>query len=342
MAQPAASPKYALISPTFKRPDEVSEFLQSLTALDYPQSGFEVILGDGTPGDALRPELAPYLGQLPLQIYYEEYLPVSDARNRAASLATAQYFIFLDSDCIIPPGYLRAIDAFLEAHPDTTLFGGPDAASADFTDLQKAINFSMTSFLTTGGIRGGKSTLTSYQPRGFNMGISAELFRTVGGYDEKFVCGEDVELSLRLQKVGAISRFIPEAYVYHKRRATLKQFRRQVFRFGAARPLLAKAHPGNLKVTHLFPLVFTLYRHLTAILAVLGIFYFHDSLFAIPFALYVFYMFAVFLTTLRHEGLAVALRVVQTTNTMNEGYGIGFLRNFIEVYLKGNPKGIKL
>ena len=169
MAQAAASPKYALISPTFKRPDEVTEFLQSLTALDYPQSGFEIILGDGTPGDELRPELAPYLDQLPLQIYYEEYLPVSDARNRAASLATAQYFIFLDSDCIIPPGYLRAIDAFLETHPDTTLFGGPDAASADFTDLQKAINFSMTSFLTTGGIRGGKNTLTSYQPRGLNL-----------------------------------------------------------------------------------------------------------------------------------------------------------------------------
>ena len=342
MGQAADSPKYALISPTFKRPDEVTEFLQSLTALDYPQIGFEIILGDGTPGDALRPELAPYLDQLPLQIYYEEFLPVSDARNRAASLAKAQYFIFLDSDCIIPPGYLRAIDAFLETHPDTTLFGGPDAASADFTDLQKAINFSMTSFLTTGGIRGGKSTLTSYQPRGFNMGMSAELFRSVGGYDENFVCGEDVELSLRLQKAGATSRFIAEAHVFHKRRATLKQFRRQVFRFGAARPLLAKAHPGNLKVTHLFPLVFTLYRHLTAIFAVVGIFYLHNSVFALPFALYVVYMVGVFLTALRQEGLSVALLSVQTTNTMNEGYGIGFLRNFIEVYLKGNPKGIKL
>ena len=342
MAQAADSPKYALISPTFKRPDEVTEFLLSLTGLDYPQSGFEIILGDGTPGDELRPELAPYLDQLPLQIYYEKYLPVSDARNRAASLAKAQYFIFLDSDCIIPPGYLRAIDAFLDAHPDTTLFGGPDAASADFTDLQKAINFSMTSFLTTGGIRGGKSTLTSYQPRGFNMGMSAELFRAVGGYDENFVCGEDVELSLRLQKAGATSRFIAEAHVFHKRRATLKQFRRQVFRFGAARPLLAKAHPGNLKVTHLFPLVFTLYRHLTAIFAVVGIFYLHNSVFALPFALYVVYMVGVFLTALRQEGLSVALLSVQTTNTMNEGYGIGFLRNFIEVYLKGNPKGIKL
>ena len=342
MAQAAASPKYTLISPTFKRPDEVTEFLQSLTALDYPQSGFEIILGDGTPGDTLRPELATYLDQLPLQIYYEEYLPVSDARNRAASLATAQYFIFLDSDCIIPPGYLRAIDTFLEAHPDTTLFGGPDVASADFTDLQKAINFSMTSFLTTGGIRGGKNSLTSYQPRGFNMGVSAELFRSVGGYDENFVCGEDVELSLRLQKAGAISRFIPEGHVYHKRRATLKQFRRQVFRFGAARPLLAKAHPGNLKVTHLFPLVFTLYSYLTAILALLGIFYFHESMYTMPFVLYVLYMTAVFVSALSKEGFTVAILAVQTTHTMNAGYGIGFLRNFNEVYIKGKPEGIKL
>lgn len=174
------------------------------------------------------------------------------------------------------------------------------------------------------------------------MGMSAGLFRSVGGYDENFICGEDVELSLRLQKACAISRFIPEAHVYHKRRATLKQFRRQVFRFGAARPLLAKAHPGNLKLTHLFPLVFTLYRHLTAILGLVGIFYFHESVYVMPFALYVLYMIAVFISALSKEGLAVAVLAVQTTHTMNEGYGIGFLRNFIEVYLKGNPKGIKL
>jgi GT2 family glycosyltransferase len=174
------------------------------------------------------------------------------------------------------------------------------------------------------------------------MGMSAELFRAVGGYDENFVCGEDVELSLRLQRADAVSRFIPEAHVYHKRRATLKQFRRQVFRFGAARPLLAKAHPGNLKLTHLFPLVFTLYRYLTAIFAVLGIFYFHESLYVMPFALYVFYMITVFVSAIGKEGFAVAILTVQTTNTMHRGYGIGFLRNFIEVYLRSNPKGVKL
>lgn len=336
------APKYALISPTFKRPDEVTEFLESLTALNYPQSDFEVLLGDGTPEDALRPLLQPYIDRLPLQIYYEEFLPVSDARNRAAALATAQYFIFLDSDCIIPPDYLRAIDTFLDQHPDTTLFGGPDKASEDFTDLQKAINFSMTSFLTTGGIRGGTKSLTSYQPRGFNMGMSAELFRAVGGYDEDFVCGEDVELSLRLQKAGAVSRFIPGAYVYHKRRATLSQFHRQVYRFGAARPLLAKAHPGNLKLTHLFPLAFSTYRYLAMIFAVAGVITLGNWWYALPAGLYILYMLAVVGSAAAQEGTRVGLLAWRTTITMHSGYGSGFARNFFEVYLRGNPQGIKL
>lgn len=336
-----STPKFALISPTFKRPDEVTEFLDSLKKMDYPKDKFEIILGDGTPGDELRPLLYPYQEELPLKIYYEEFLPVSNARNRAAELSSAQFFIFLDSDCIIPEGYLKAVESFLDAHPQINLFGGPDAASEDFTDLQKAISFSMTSFLTTGGIRGGSSSVTTYHPRGFNMGMSAELFNKVGGYDENFVCGEDVELSMRLMKAGAQSAFIEEAHVFHKRRTSMKQFRRQVFRFGAARPLLAKAHPGNLKITHLFPLAFTVYRHVAAILFLL-VFYFKLSVLSLPFAVYVLYMVAVFLSALKKEGLSVALLAVQTTNTMNAGYGMGFLRNYIEVYLKGNPKGIKL
>ena len=333
--------KYALISPTFQRPEEVTEFLSSLESLDYSKEEFQIILGDGTPNDELRPLLKSYLKTLPLQIYYEEFLPVSDARNRAAELAVAEYLIFLDSDCIIPSRYLKEIDNFLSKYPDTTLFGGADAASADFTDLQKAINFSMTSFLTTGGIRGGKASVTSYQPRGFNMGMSSALFKQVGGYDQDFVCGEDVELSIRLQKSGAISRFIPEAHVYHKRRATLKQFRRQVFRFGAARPLLAKAHPGNLKITHLFPLAFTAFRYVSTILFLL-VFALDSSMLGVPFVAYVSYMIAVFLSALKKEGLSVALLAVKTTNTMNEGYGMGFLRNYIEVHLRGNSRGIKL
>jgi GT2 family glycosyltransferase len=336
-----SNPKFALISPTFKRPEEVTEFLQSLVELDYPQEKFEVILGDGTPGDELRPLLAPFLSKLPLEIYYEEFLPVSDARNRAANLATADFFIFLDSDCIIPSGYLKSIESFLDNHKDVTLFGGPDAASQDFTDLQKAISFSMTSFLTTGGIRGGKSSLTAYHPRGFNMGIQSELFKSVGGYDENFICGEDVELSIRLIARGAHSAFIESAFVYHKRRTSIGQFRRQVFRFGAARPLLAKAHAGNLKITHLFPLLFTMYRRISLLLA-LSYLYTGISWTLLPFAGYIVYMSVVFFAALFKENLSVALLVIKTTKTMNAGYGWGFARNFWEVFVRDNSKGIQL
>jgi GT2 family glycosyltransferase len=336
-----SNPKFALISPTFKRPEEVTEFLQSLVELDYPQEKFEVILGDGTPGDELRPLLAPFLSKLPLEIYYEEFLPVSDARNRAANLATAEFFIFLDSDCIIPSGYLKSIESFLDNHKDVNLFGGPDAASQDFTDLQKAISFSMTSFLTTGGIRGGKSSLTAYHPRGFNMGIQSELFKSVGGYDENFICGEDVELSIRLIARGAHSAFIESAFVYHKRRTSIGQFRRQVFRFGAARPLLAKEHAGNLKITHLFPLLFTMYRRISLLLA-LSYLYTGIPWTLLPFVGYIVYMSVVFFAALFKENLSVALLVIKTTKTMNAGYGWGFARNFWEVFVRGNSKGIQL
>ena len=173
------------------------------------------------------------------------------------------------------------------------------------------------------------------------MGISAALFKEVGGYNEEFVCGEDVELSLRLQKAGAISRFIPQAHVYHKRRATLKQFRRQVFRFGAARPLLAKAHPGNLKITHLFPTVFTLYRYSSLLLFIASLSTGYTAL-ALPYLAYLGYLTAVFAEALRTENLTVARLAIRTTKTMNAGYGMGFLRNYIEVYIKGNSRGIKL
>ena len=199
----------------------------------------------------------------------------------------------------------------------------------------------MTSFLTTGGIRGGKSSLTAYHPRGFNMGIHSELFKSVGGYDENFICGEDVELSIRLIAHGAHSAFIESAFVYHKRRTSIGQFRRQVFRFGAARPLLAKAHAGNLKITHLFPLLFTMYRWVSLLLA-LSYLYTGISWTLLPFVGYIVYMSVVFFAALFKENLSVALLVIKTTKTMNAGYGWGFARNFWEVFVRGNSKGIQL
>lgn len=336
--------KYSLISPTFGRPEEVTEFLESLLAQNH--WGFEVILGDGTPKDTLRPELKKYEGNstYPLTIIYQQYLPVSDARNEAAKVAKGEYLIFLDSDCLIPKDYLNAIDNFLAKTP-VDLFGGPDAARDDFTNLQKAISFSMTSFLTTGGIRGKKKTVGTYHPRGFNMGIRKTVFEDVNGYDENFKCGEDIELSMRILEKGYTSAFIEEAYVYHKRRTSISKFYIQVYRFGAARVNLWQKHPSELKITHLFPLAFSVFT-IMAVLSSFGIILLNGPLLGLSWVLYLsfgVYMLLVFgLSAIQNKSLSVGALSIQTTLTMMFGYGWGFAKNFWAIKVLGKKEGIKL
>lgn len=324
--------KFSLIVPTFGRPDEVTEFLDSL--LQQKHSSFEVIISDGTPKDTLRPELKRFEnnGVYPLTVHYEEFLPVSAARNDGAKLASGEYFIFLDSDCIIPANYLNEIEAYL-ADNDADIFGGPDAAHADFTTLQKAISYSMTSMLTTGGIRGKKSHVGTYHPRGFNMGMKRTAFEAVNGYST-FRCGEDIELSIRLIKAGYKTALIEKAHVFHKRRTSLKQFYKQVFRFGAARVNIWKMHPEELKLTHLFPLVFSIAFMVSVLLAFIPL----ANFLALPMALY---LIAVLIdSTVQNKSLAVGLKSVQTTVVMHFGYGFGFGKNFI--HWMRNGKGMDL
>jgi len=329
-----SNPKYSLISPTFGRPEEVTEFLESLLEQDY--QGFEVVLGDGTPGDTLRPVLQKFQSntKFNLSIVYKEFLPVSDARNEAAKIAKGDYFIFLDSDCLIPKGYLNAVDAALALEP-LHLFGGPDAARDDFSNLQKAISYAMTATLTTGGIRGKKKHVGTYHPRGFNMGISREAFEAVAGYNEDFKCGEDVELSIRIIEKGYRSGFIPQAYVYHKRRTTLTKFYRQVYRFGAARINLWKTHPKELKLAHLFPAAFVGFSIFSVIMIPLL-----TTLFFSALALYCTLVFLD--ASLQNKSFSIGFLSVICVFTMNFGYGLGFIKNYISRVILGSNTGIKL
>jgi GT2 family glycosyltransferase len=316
----SAEPEFSLISPTFKRPDEVREFIASAAQLAGPKSRFEVILADGTPDDSLRPEIkaAAEAAGLGVTVLYRTGLPVSDARNAAAAAARAPWLIFLDSDCLLPQGYLDAVVQGL-ARDAWDAFGGPDAAPPDFSPLQKAISIAMTSVLTTGGIRGGSSgSIATYYPRGFNMGMRAEAFWAVGGYDIDFKCGEDVELSIRVREAGFRVGLIPEAIVWHKRRATLGQFYRQVRRFGSARIALAQRHRGQMKLTHAFPFAFMLAWFAALVLHLSG-------LLTWPVYLFHGYFIAVLvLSTVQNRSLGVGLRSVAATAVMLAGYAVGF------------------
>ncbi len=314
------APEFSLISPTFKRPDEVREFIASAAKLAAPKSRFEVILADGTPDDSLRPEIqkAAEAAGLGVTVLFYPGLAVSDARNAAAAASRAPWLIFLDSDCLLPEGYLDAVAHGL-ARDAWDAFGGPDAAPPDFSPLQKAISFAMTSVLTTGGIRGGSAKPTAtYYPRGFNMGIRAKAFWAVMGYDIDFKCGEDVELSIRVREAGFRVGLIPEAVVWHKRRSTLGQFYRQVRRFGSARIALAKRHKGQMKLTHAFPFAFML-----AWISALAL---HLSgLWTQPVYLFHGYFAAVLLlSSIQNRSLGVGLHSVAATAVMFAGYAVGF------------------
>ena len=246
--------KYSLIIPVFNRPDEVDELLASLAAQTLRD--FEVVIVEDGSEVACEDVVRRHAGRLSVKYYRKENGGPGPARNYGAARSGGEYLIVLDSDCVLPPGYLQAVDDGLRADP-CEAFGGPDRAHASFTPVQKAISYSMTSFLTTGGIRGGRRKLDRFYPRSFNMGLSAALWRRLGGFSPMRF-GEDIDLSLRIYESGARCRLFPEAWVWHKRRTDLRKFFRQVFNSGMARINLWKRHPGSLRPVHVLPALFTL------------------------------------------------------------------------------------
>jgi GT2 family glycosyltransferase len=324
---------FSLISPTFRRPDEVAEFLDSLQSQSY--SNFEVILADGTPHQSLSEIARNHRGNLDLTFLYESGLPVSAARNAAAAVARGQYFIFLDSDCLIPPDYLTTISNELKKQ-ELQLFGGPDAAHPSFTPIQRAISYSMTGLFTTGGIRGKKTRLGVFHPRGFNMGVHRDWFQSVGGYST-LKCGEDIDLSMRLIAAGAKSALIPKAKVFHKRRTDFNAFYRQVYRFGAARIHLHLAHKGQLKATHVFPAAFLLFH-----LAFIPALFFPKLLLMMMLGSGFYTLLLLVHASIQERSLFVGILAVRAAYTQLMGYGAGFLHNAWEVYGRNRPEGLDL
>jgi cellulose synthase/poly-beta-1,6-N-acetylglucosamine synthase-like glycosyltransferase len=330
---------YSFIIPAFNRPDEIRELLDSFTTLELPENdfrGFEVIIADGSPSPVLTEVIAAFKPKLTIQHLHRPRLAISPSRNLGAEHATGDYLIFLDSDVILPAQYIKAVHKALLAER-IDAFGGPDAAHASFTNVQKAISFAMTSYLTTGGIRGGTKQIHQYNPRGFNMGIKKSVFQHVQGYSS-FTCGEDIELSIRVVNEGYTVKLIPEAYVYHKRRTTFKSFFRQVFRFGAARINIYYRHRSELKITHLFPSAFLLF-----VCTGWVSFFIHPWLFnAYVTILIIYYGLIFLLSTIKEKSVTVGVLSIVASTCQLFGYGSGLLSNAYAVFVQGKREGLEL
>ena len=309
-------PKYSVIVPVFNRPQEVAELLESLTQQTY--KNFEVILVED--GSSIKSEkvFEQYAGKLTMQYFFKPNTGPGPSRNAGFERARGDFFVVFDSDCIIPPHYFEAVEKFL-ASDSVDAWGGPDKGMKDFTPLQQAMAFTMSSVLTTGGIRGKSEK--GFQPRSFNMGISRAVFEKTKGFQfDRFA--EDIELSVRIRKLGFKSALIPDAFVYHKRRTSLSQFYKQVSNFGKGRVLVGKAHPGEVKPTHWFPFFFLL-----GIIAMPVVFLFNSTLAFILLLGYLVYTDLVLIDCIRTTGSwRVSFLSIPSLYVQMIGYGSGFIK----------------
>jgi glycosyltransferase involved in cell wall biosynthesis len=321
--------QFSFIIPVYNRPHEIKELLESFKAL-ITSDAFEIVIIEDGSTLCCSDIVADYQDALDISYYQKQNTGPGDSRNFGMGLAKGNYYIILDSDVLLPPDYLEQVSTFLK-HNYVDCFGGADAAHDSFTDLQKAINYTMTSFLTTGGIRGSKKAVQHFEPRSFNMGLSKIAFEATHGF-AKIHPGEDPDLSQRITKAGFKTAFVPDIAVFHKRRVSWSSFMLQVKKFGLVRPILNKWHPQGAKITFWLPTLFILF---TLASMLFGIIY--GWLFLLPLAIYVAVILAD--ATLKAKSIAVGFMAVLAMFIQFFGYGYGFLKATIYVHwLEKDPQ----
>lgn len=306
-------PRYSVIIPVYNRPDEVDELLESLS--HQTLKDFEVLVVEDGSSVPCKEVADKYRLSMEVRYYAKPNSGPGQTRNYGAERSRGEYLLILDSDCILPEGYLQAVEAELEREP-ADAFGGPDRAHASFTPVQKAINYAMTSFFTTGGIRGGKKKMDKFYPRSFNMGVRADVYKALGGFSNMRF-GEDIDFSIRIFKNGYRCRLFPGAWVWHKRRTDFRKFFKQVHNSGIARINLYKKYPESLKLVHLLPAVFTVGVVLVLLASLVC-----------PWSLLLLLMFAlvIFLdSSLRNRSVWIGVLSVGAAFIQLTGYGSGFL-----------------
>jgi len=316
--------RFSIIIPVYNRPEELDELLQSIYVQDKERKTEIIVVEDGSEKQSSS-VVAAYDNLLNIKYCFKKNSGPGDSRNYGMQRATGDYFILLDSDCILPDNYLSIVHTALDKEY-VDAYGGPDAAHSSFTNWQKAINYSMTSLLTTGGLRNEESSTKKFQLRSFNMGLSKKAFVLTGGFSKQRI-GEDIDLNFKLLEKACKTRLIKEAFVYHKRRTSWQDFFKQTRNFGAARPVLSKMHPGTAKLSYWLPSFFVLGLCASAVIWYLGS--------PLGFLMYALYFLAIAIDSfIKNKKIGIALSSIFATFIQFLGYGTGFLRSVYRLHVQ--------
>ena len=315
----------SFIIPVYNRPNEIDELLNSFLNLKGLKDFEIVIVEDGSTNRCNH--IIKKYDDLNISYYFKENSGPGDSRNYGMSVAKGCYFIILDSDCLLPENYTEILKKNLSDNY-SDCFGGVDDSHTSFNSFQKAVSFSMTSFITTGHLRGGENS-KNFQPRSFNMGISKVAFEKSKGFG-KIHPGEDPDLSIRLKNLGFSTKLYNKLKVYHKRRISISSFFTQVYKFGIARSILNNWHPKTKKIIYWFPSLFLILFIISVCLFSVG--------FNILFLLYLIYFLLVFTISSFKNNLLVGFLSIITTFVQFLGYGYGFLLSFLSINIYRNKK----
>lgn len=319
--------KYSIIIATYNRLDEIRDLVASFEKVDFPTEDFELVIADDGSTDGTREYLENTEFNIDVRYFHQKNKGPGAARNLGMDKARGEYYIFIDSDCTVPDDYLSRIDSEVD-EGNLDAFGGPDTYHPDFPPLLKAINYSMTSFIGTGGTRGSKRSVTRFYPRSFNMGIHRSVYEKIGGMGS-LRHGQDMDFSARIYKAGFKVGLIEDAFVYHKRRTNLRRFFKQIFNWGVARINLSKKHKGLLKPIHLAPAIILLGTLIIFLLAPFNTFFeglgFLILLFGLFLAIYVFVE-----SSWIYKSIRVGLLSVLTIYIQIIAYGLGTLSGLFQ------------
>lgn len=317
--------RFSIVIPVYNRPDELDELLQSI-CLQERKAELEIIVVEDGSSIRSKSTVDEFVEFLDIKYCFKKNSGPGDSRNYGMERASGDYFILLDSDCILPKDYISRVYEALE-NDYVDAFGGPDTAHESFTNWQKAINYSMTSFLTTGGLRNKDSSSKKFQLRSFNMGLSKKAFDLTRGFSKQRI-GEDIDLNFKLLQMGCSTRLIPEAFVYHKRRTSVQAFFKQTNNFGAARPILNRMHSGSFKFSYWLPSLFVLGFLGSALLFYFGL--------TVGLLIYMSYSLLVIIDSFnKTKSIPVAVNSVIAVYVQFFGYGLGYLRSVLRLYVRG-------
>ncbi|MBP5503520.1 MAG: glycosyltransferase [Bacteroidales bacterium] len=315
--------KLSIVIPLYNRPDEIDELLDSLEK--QTSNNFDVIVVEDGSDKPSKDIIENHSNKLDIKYFFKQNTGPGLTRNYGAERSDGDYIVFFDSDCIIPPDYIKIVTESLEKEY-VDAYGGPDAALPTFTPVQKAISYAMTSILSTGGIRGASEKAGKFHPRSFNMGFSRKVFEATSGFSNMRF-GEDIDMTLRILEQGFTTKLIKDAFVYHKRRTDFKKFFKQIFNSGCARINLKLRHKGSLKLIHTFPSLFLLGNIFCILAAVVSALIFKNI--AAPLICVsplVLFALMVFVDSVRQNGFQVGLLSVIAVYVQLSAYGLGFLK----------------